>query len=397
MNPALLFSLALLSASGPLATDMYLPVLPSIVQEFSVTESLVQLTLTGFFIGMGAGQLIIGPISDIVGRQKLLIAGALLALLASVLAAVAPTIGVLIIARALQGLGGGACAVLARAVVPDLQAGNEAAKTFATLMAINSLAPAIAPIIGGLLADPIGWRGIYWVLVGIHAVQLLVVIMVIPETGHSTRDQGHVFRQVIGNYGAVLTNHRVWGYIIAMAFGFTTMFCYISASSFVFQDQFDFSARAFSLFFAVNASGLFVTSMVSRHIVSKVGAAALLRVGILVSLGAASALLIGTVLHAPLPVLLLNLFICVAPTALIMGNSTALATSIMRERAGSVTAIMGCAQAGIAGAASPLMGLGGNPLLTMSGGMVVCALIATAGMAYARRVNPPTGGQMSAA
>ncbi len=105
----LLATLALLSATAPFATDMYLPVMPEIVAELGTTRSMVQLTISGFFIGMGVGQLVMGPLSDAIGRKRLLIAGAALALAASVLAAMAPTATVLVAARVLQGLGGGAC------------------------------------------------------------------------------------------------------------------------------------------------------------------------------------------------------------------------------------------------------------------------------------------------
>ena len=180
---SLLLALALLSATAPFATDMYLPTLPAIAEEFGAADSVVQLTLSGFFVGMAVGQLTVGPISDVIGRRRLLLGGAIVALIASAMAALAPSIAVFVIARILQGLGGGACVVLSRAMVPDLLSGREAAKTYSMLMAILAIAPAIAPIAGGLLAEPIGWRGIYWVLTGLHALQLLVVLTIVPETG----------------------------------------------------------------------------------------------------------------------------------------------------------------------------------------------------------------------
>ena len=116
---------------------MYLPVMPAIMEELDTTRSMVQLTISGFFIGMGIGQLLIGPLSDVVGRKRLLILGAAVALLASALAALAPSALVLVAARVLQGLGGGACVVLARAVVPDLLQGAAAAKAYSLLMALQ--------------------------------------------------------------------------------------------------------------------------------------------------------------------------------------------------------------------------------------------------------------------
>lgn len=141
MAISLLLALALLSATAPFATDMYLPTPLTISEEFNAPDSVVQLTLSGFFVGMAVGQLTVGPISDAIGRRKLLIGGAIVALVASAMAALAPSIAVFVIARVLQGLGGGACVVLSRAMVPDLLFGREAAKTFSMLMAILAIAP----------------------------------------------------------------------------------------------------------------------------------------------------------------------------------------------------------------------------------------------------------------
>ena len=131
----LVASLALLSATAPFATDMYLPVMPAIVADLDTTRSMVQLTISGFFIGMGAGQLLVGPLSDALGRKPLLLTGASVALAASVVSAMAPSATVLVVARVFQGLGGGACVVLARAIVPDLVHGAAAAKAYSLLMA----------------------------------------------------------------------------------------------------------------------------------------------------------------------------------------------------------------------------------------------------------------------
>src|SRR5699024_1325400 len=146
----------LLSSTTPFTTDLYIPTLPARGEDFGAPDSAVQLTLSGFFIGMALGQLMVERISDGIGRRRLLTTGAIVALGAAAVAALSPSIAVFIAARFLQGLGGGACVVLARAMVPDLVSGREAAKTYSLLMAILAIAPAVAPIAGGLLAEPIG-------------------------------------------------------------------------------------------------------------------------------------------------------------------------------------------------------------------------------------------------
>jgi len=152
-----------LSAFGPLSIDMYLPALPSLPQEFGGTASQVQLTLSACLLGLAAGQVIAGPLSDRMGRRPLLV-GLLMYALASLLCAVAPTLPMLIAFRLLQGLAGAAGIVIARAVVRDLFSGPDVARFFALTMLVNGLAPILAPIIGGQLLTFTTWRGVFVVL-----------------------------------------------------------------------------------------------------------------------------------------------------------------------------------------------------------------------------------------
>src|SRR5699024_4783480 len=390
MAVSLLLALALLSATAPFATDMYLPTLPAVGAEFGAPDSVVQLTLSGFFVGMALGQLMVGPISDVIGRRRLRIVGASVALLASGLAALSPSIAMLVDARFLQGLGGGACVVLARAMVPDLLSGREAAKTYSMLMAILAIAPAVAPIVGGLLAEPIGWRGIYWVLTGLHGVQLLVVLKIVPETGGRSTD-GHgsgtqtFLVRVLSNYATVLKSPRFWGFLTAMAFPFASMFCYIAASSFVFQQEFGLSPRGYAAVFALNALGMCVGSFVNSRCIDKLGTKKVMLGGLCLALLGNVLLLIAVLSGAGLVWIILALLLCISPNGVIMGNSTAMATGLMRTRAGSVTAIMGFGQSVLAAVVGPLMGLGGNTAVVMSLGMSACIAIAAAGAVLATR------------
>ena len=390
MAVSLLLALALLSATAPFATDMYLPTLPAVGAEFGAPDSVVQLTLSGFFVGMALGQLMVGPISDVIGRRRLLIVGAIVALVASAIAALSPSIAIFVAARFLQGLGGGACVVLARAMVPDLLSGREAAKTYSLLMAILAIAPAVAPIVGGLLAEPIGWRGIYWVLTGLHAVQLLVVLKIVPETGgQSPGGQGatgqRFLARVLSNYATVLKSPRFWGFLTAMAFAFASMFCYIAASSFVFQQEFGLSPRGYAAVFALNAVGMCVGSFVNSRCIDKFGTKKVMLGGLCLALLGNVLLLIAVLSGAGLVWIILALLLCISPNGVIMGNSTAMATGLMRTRAGSVTAIMGFGQSVLAAVVGPLMGLGGNTAVVMSLGMSACIAIAAAGAVLATR------------
>lgn len=377
--------LALLSSSAPFSIDMYLPALPGIVADLTTTQPKVQLTLSGFLAGLAFGQLIIGPVSDAVGRHRLMLAGAVVALGAAVLAALAPTIEVLILARLIQGLGSGACVVLSRAVIPDLAKGPAAAKAFALLMTIQGVAPILAPVAGGLLLEPIGWRGLFWVLAGLALAQLLVVVFVVRESKPAEERSPATVRGILGNYAYVLRSSGYRGYLVCFALAFSTMFCYISASPFLFQEQLGFTAREYALIFGFNGVGIIAGTFLNGRLIGKVPTHRILLTALGVLVATTIVLLIVMAVAPVTWLILVLLFIAVSQNGIIMGNATALGTGLVRERAGSASALMGFAQFGLAGLTSPLMGLGDDPGLTMAIGMVTCAVLSLAGAVYAGR------------
>jgi DHA1 family bicyclomycin/chloramphenicol resistance-like MFS transporter len=164
--------LGALIAIGPLTIDMYLPSLPAITEDFRSSETAVQGTLTGILLGMGLGQLLVGPLSDAVGRRRPLIGGVALHIVASVLCAFAPSVELLTAGRVLQGLGNAAVAVVAMATVRDLFTGSAAATMLSRLMLVMGLAPILAPTLGGVVLRWTDWRGVFVVL-GIAGVLLL--------------------------------------------------------------------------------------------------------------------------------------------------------------------------------------------------------------------------------
>src|SRR3954471_7703938 len=170
----LVILLGALSAFGPLSIDMYLPALPQLADDLDAPASAVQLTLTACLLGLAAGQLLGGPISDARGRRGPLLAGLCLYVLASVLCALAPSVGVLIVLRFVQGLAGAFGIVIGRAIVRDLAAGREAAALFAALILVNGVAPIVAPVIGAGILQVTSWRGVFVVLalIGLGLVAL---------------------------------------------------------------------------------------------------------------------------------------------------------------------------------------------------------------------------------
>lgn len=357
----MLFGLALLSATAPLATDMYLPGLPVMSESLGTSTVGIQLTLTTFMAGLGVGQLIVGPLSDGWGRRRLLLAGTVVLALSSALCATAPTVEVLIAARLIQGFSGGTGIVLARAVIADRARGNEAARLFSVMMIIGGVAPIVAPLLGGVLLGPIGWRGIFWVLTGLAVLMIVAVLTVVPETLPPERRHSEGLAMLARNFGTVIGNRRFVGYAATFALGFGAMFSYISASPFVVQEVLGMTPGQFSLIFAANSVGLVAGNIVNTRLIGRFEVRDLLRYGVTQML-TAGVLLVLAVLVADTNrwLVLPLLFLVVSSLGFVMGNATALAQGQVPKAAGTGSAVMGASQFGLAALVSPLVGLGGE-------------------------------------
>ncbi|WJZ03731.1 multidrug effflux MFS transporter [Corynebacterium freiburgense] len=384
LNTSLLAALALLAAGGPFAIDMYLPTLPNIAVDLHTSAAAVQLTISGFMFGMAVGQIAIGPVSDTFGRRGLLLMGASLAAVSAFACAVAPTIEVLIASRFALGLGSGACIVLARSVVADLATGAAAAKAFSIMMTIQGLAPVIAPVIGGILAEPLGWRGLFMVLAIIALLQLVVAFIMIKESLPVERRANSGAAEFFRGIRFVLSNRGFRGYTIAYALSFGGLFSYISASPFVYQQQLGVSPVWFSALFALNSLGLMLGSAVNARLVDRADPHVLVRNSMWVMAICGFGILIDALFGPHLFVVAALLFIAVLNLGFILGNATALGTGMVRERAGAGSAVMGFSQFVVAGIISALMGIGSNPALALGIGMAGCLTLGLVGLKNCR-------------
>jgi len=374
----MLCALALLSAIAPLATDMYLPGLPVMAESLGSSTVGVQLTLTTFMAGLGLGQLLVGPLSDGWGRRRLILAGTAVLAVSSAVCALAPTVGVLIAARLVQGFSGGIGIVLARAVIADRAKGTTAAKLFSIMMIIGGVAPVVAPLLGGVLLGPIGWRGIFWVLTGLSVVMAVGTFLFVPETLPPEKRHGGGLKAMSSNFGYVLRQRRFVGYAAAMALGFGAMFSYISASPFVTQNVLGLSPGQFSMVFAVNSVGLVLANTLNTRLVDRFAVRSLLTFG-MTTMFVAAALLLLTMLFVGYKTFLILplLFVTVSMVGLSLGNATALAQEQVPKAAGTGSAVIGALQFGLAAAVSPLVGLGGESTgIPMGLSIAVCTGLA---------------------
>jgi DHA1 family bicyclomycin/chloramphenicol resistance-like MFS transporter len=382
----LMVTLALLAAAAPFGTDMYLPAFPAMVRELSTSSAGVQLSMTGFLVGAGAGQLIFGPLSDRIGRVPPLLVGVIVYVLAGAGAALSPNIQVLVAARLLQGLSGAAGMVIGRAIIADLTSGRQAVRAFNLLQLVGGLAPIVAPITGSLLAGPLGWRGLMWIVTGIGAIAAVLVFAIVRETNpaRSQSPQPPPFRTLLAH----LRSRAFIGATLACAFGFATMMAYISASSFLYQEMMGLSIVVYALLFGLNATMLMAGSGVAARLAHRFTAAAVARVGLLINFTAILVIVIFAFTPVPALWLALPILIAVGSLGLVLGNTTAMALAASARSSGLGSAILGMTQFAVAGAVAPLVTLAGSRSAVPLALVMLVASIAALG-AFALAVSTP--------
>ncbi len=388
VTPLLLVTLGLLTAVAPFATDLYLPAFPEMLVELDTSASAVQGTLTAFLLGLAAGQLAFGPLSDRFGRRVPLIVGTSIYVVASVVTVVAPTIAVLTGARLVQGLAGAAGMVIARAVIADRATGRAAARAFSLMMLVVGVAPVAAPLIGGLLAEALGWRGLLGIVLCLGVLMLVGVLAVVPETlPRNRRDELRRLAATQGSGARDLASAVFVGNTLAFGFGFAVMMAYIAASPFVYQEMMGVGPLVYGLGFGANALGLLAMTWVAARLAASVGPVRLVAVGLSAILSGALAFLVLTLSGAPAGWLAVPLFLCVSSLGLVMGNATALALGAVPRAAGTGSAVLGATQFALGAAVAPLVGIGGESTsLPLAIVMVTCASIAVGSFAVAARV-----------
>jgi MFS transporter, DHA1 family, multidrug resistance protein len=381
---ALIAVLGGLTAFGPLSMDLYLPAFPVLADELQASQAQVQLTLTADVIGLVAGQLVLGPLSDAWGRRRLLLGATVVCAVASLFCALAPSAAVLTLWRFVQGFSGGGGIVLARAVAADLTSGVAAARLFSLFMTLSSVAPIVAPVLGGILLVWTGsWPVMFHLLAAINAALALAIWFVVPESlpaeeRHSggLRQTGRAFRDLIRD--------RVFvGYALTVAFAYASLFGYISGSSFTLQEHYGLSATQFSAVFALNAAGMIALGLLNARLVRRLPVRRLLVLGLVGSSAAAAVLVLVVTAGASLGLLavLPPLFLVVATRGLVSSNATVLGVERGSRAAGSASAVLGACMFGGGVLVTPLVGLGpeGSPVpmaLVVAGG-AVAALLAT--------------------
>jgi MFS transporter, DHA1 family, multidrug resistance protein len=377
----LVIVLGSMNAIGPLSIDMYLPAFPEIARELHTSASSVQLTLTACVAGLALGQLVLGPLSDRFGRRIPVIAAMLTYAVASLLCALATSVGALIALRFVQGLAGAGGIVISRAVVRDLHSGARAVRLFSSLMLVTGLAPILAPLVGGQLLAISSWEGIFISLSILSALIATLTALGLRETLPPERRVPSGLRRTLQTMGMLLRDRSFLGHALAGGLTFGALFAYISGSPFVLQGIYGLSPQVFSLAFALNGLGLVAASQVNARIVERLGPTRLLRRALASVVASACALLV-VVSIGDLPVwaVLVPMFAIVSSIPFVLPNSTALALADHAAVAGTASALLGLIQFMVCALAAPLVGVAGPdtavPMAVIMVALAVGGLIA---------------------
>jgi DHA1 family bicyclomycin/chloramphenicol resistance-like MFS transporter len=352
LTPLLLAVLALLSSFTPLSIDMYLPALPVIAVDLHGTAGDIQLTLSAFMIAFGAGQIFYGPAGDRFGRRPVILSGLIVYVLASIGCAFAAEAGQLVLLRFLQGLAACGGVVLARTMVRDLAEKDQAARAMSLMMACTSIAPMLAPLIGGQVLWFLGWRAIFWVLAMVGVFALVAAWLRLPETLRPEYRQPLVLPSILKRFGELVRHRAFMGYAFTSTFQFSALMSFLSGSPFVFIEKYGIAPRAFGLIFGGMIVFMTLGSLLNAKFAPVFGAGRILHYAVIVpAVVGPAALVLGFIEARYGTIGLWPFLLCFAPQiatiSLIGPNSMAMALQRYPHMAGTASSLMGVMQFGI--------------------------------------------------
>lgn len=369
--------LCLLMGFASISTDIYLPGMPTMSHALGADMGTAEWTVSGYLIGFALGQLFWGPVGDRFGRRLPVAIGIVLFVLGSAGCAMATGIWWVIAARVVQAAGASAGVVLGRAMVRDLYQGPRAASMMSTLMTVMAIAPLIGPLVGGQVLLAMGWRAIFWVLVGVGVVTL-ALLTTLPETLPPERRHAVSAGEAIARYAALLRNRRAMAYVGAGAFFYGGMFAYVAGSPFAYITYHGLPPQYYGLLFGLGIIGIMGSNMINARLVHRFGVDTMLKAGIVWA--AASALLVAITTWTDiggLPGLVLALFLYISATGLIVANSIAGVLEEAPQGAGAASALVGAVQYGSGIFSSALIGAFANGTPAPMGTVILVTALAS--------------------
>lgn len=347
--------IAIIGAFSSLVNDMYLPTIPSMMKEFHTTPSMTQMGISMAMAGMGLGSVLWGSSSDRYGRKPILIISLIIFALSTGLSLFSHTITFFIVCRLFQGLGAGGAMVLSTSIPADVYMGRQLAKLMAIIGAVNGVAPALGPVLGGFMADWVGWRGIFVVLLAIGVGMTFWTTHYTETLPPQRRLKARSLADYIKAYRSLFTNGRFMIYVTIKAVAIGLLYAYISSAPFIIQSHYGFNAMAFGLIFGGNALAMSVGSWLALRFRVLKQAMVAGCVGMFVFAVAEALVMwneVGFALYelCAIPMLLFS--------GMIFSSANTLSMEVGREEAGTASAILSVVKYAFAAVVSPLVGLG---------------------------------------
>lgn len=376
--------IAIIGAFSSLVNDMYLPTIPAMMRQFHTTPSMTQMGLSMAMLGMGIGSVLWGSLSDHFGRKPILIISLLIFAVSTGVALLSPDITFFVAVRLVQGFGAGGAMVLSTSIPADVFAGRQLGKLMGIVGAINGIAPAAGPLLGGFLANRVGWRGIFVVLLAIGIGMTIWTTRTNETLPPARRIAARRLSNYVKAYRTMLLNGRFMIYVIIKALGIALLYAYISSGPFIIQDHYHFSALTFGIIFGANALAIAAGAMLAPRFRIMKQAMVVGTVGMfLLSLGMAA------VMWYELPfwayeLVAVPLVLCLG---MIFSSANTLAMDVGRADAGTSSAILGVVKYILAAIVSPLCGLG-NLMHSSAVVVIVTAAIALLFAFLAYRLSP---------
>lgn len=388
-SPLLAALLLLLTVFGPISMDLYLPLLPALTHELGAATSFAQLTVTSCLVGLALGQLVAGPLSDRFGRRTPLFVGVAAYVVASVLCALSPSVGLLVVARLVQGLAGGVGLVISQSAGRDVYEGGALIRYYGRLTVLAGLAAVVGPLLGGQLAKMTDWRGLFLFLAAVGAVILLALAVGFRETLPRGRRTAGGLRHMAGDFAMLLRDRTFLGAVLVQGFVNAALFAYLSGATYVLQDEYHLSPQQYAYAFGLNSAAFMVCGFVAGRTTERWSVVGTLVVGLVMCALGALGLLLTALLGLPLVAVVASLVTMVGGVAATTPPATTLALTDYPDLAGTASSLLGTARFAFGAISAPLVGIAGAatalPLGIVTVASVALAVASYVGISVVRR------------
>lgn len=378
--------LGLLAMLMPLSIDMYLPALPVIAGQFGVPAGGAQMTLSTYILGFALGQLLYGPMADSIGRKPVILGGTLIFAAAAVACALAQSIDQLITMRFFHGLAAAAASVVINALMRDMYPREEFSRMMSFVMLVTTIAPLLAPMIGGAVLVWFSWHMIFWILAVAGLLVSAMIAVFIRETLPPDRRQPFHLRTTVGNFASLFRHKRVLSYMLASGFSFAGMFSFLSAGPFVYIEINHVSPQDFGYYFALNIVFLFLMTIINGRFVRRMGALNMFRSGLWVQFVMALWMVITALLGVGFWSLVVGVAAFVGCVSLVSSNAMAVILDEFPHMAGTASSLAGTFRFGIGAIVGALLSMSTfNSAWPMIWSITFCATSSVLFYLYASR------------